>query len=105
MSDTNKSIEMSTRNDGKEWSYSLEKDGITKRCTVKEVENGYTVKINKYGYSKNKNGEEGEYMDETKEFISTQNPLEAENIEESISDAEALGNILQMKQAFGNFNY
>jgi len=105
MSNTNKSVEMSTRDDGKEWSYSIEKDGISKRCTVKEVENGYTIRISKYGYLEKEGEEKSDYIDETKEFIMQTNPLEAENIDESISDAETIGNIQQMKQAFGNFNY
>lgn len=105
MSNLNKSVEMSTRDDGKEWSYSIEKDGITKRCTVKEVENGYTVRINKYGNIETEGEKDSEWIDETKEFISKTNPLEAENLDESISDAETIGNIQQMKQAFGNFNY
>ena len=103
---SDKSVEISTRDDNKEWSYSTEDNGITKRCTVREVENGFTINISKYGYPKSDDGEkEGDYIDERKEFISKVNPLTAENLEESISDAETLGNIQTMKGAFSNFNY
>lgn len=103
MSEMNKSVEMSTRDDGKEWRYSVENNGITKTCTVKEVENGYTIRITKWG--RPDDDKDAEYTDDSKEFISTVNPLTAENLEESISDAETLGNIQTMKSAFSNFNY
>ena len=102
MNNTDKSVEISTRDNNKEWRYSSEKNGITKSCCVKQVENGYTVRISKYGRPNDK--EDSEYIDESKEFISKVNPLESQNVEESISDAEALANILEMKQVFGTFN-
>jgi len=101
MSDINKTIRVNINNGSKEWSYTMEKDDMTKTCSVVQAENGYIVKINKYGRSV----ADSEYVDESKEFIMEENPLEAENLDASISDAEALGNIMQMKQVFGNFNY
>lgn len=112
MSDMNKSVQITTReDDSKEWSYSVEEGGLNKRCTVTEAKNGYIVKVNIYGrpdsvgdneiYAK----EEASYIDETKEYISELNPLEVEDLTGVINDTEAQANIAQMKKVFDNFKY
>lgn len=62
--------------ENKKWEISESKDGITKRLCVEKVENGFII-------SKSKCGDvEGKYVDETKKYISTKNPLEKEEEKE-----------------------
>lgn len=68
--------ELTLKNSKKEYiSFSAreEKDGITKNINVKQVENGFVVDINMYGRV-TKGGKE-EYIDDSKTYISTTNPL------------------------------
>jgi len=55
------------------WEKSESIGNMTKRVSVKKVENGYVIEISKYGT------EEGseKYIDECKTYISTKNPLES----------------------------
>ena len=55
------------------WEKSESINGITKRVSVEQVENGFIVTMSKYGSS----SEEGsKYIDECKKYISKKNPLE-----------------------------
>ena len=54
----------------KEW----EKNGIRHSKEVKKVEGGYIIRENKYG--KPTDNPEAEYVDESKEYVSTENPFE-----------------------------
>jgi hypothetical protein len=65
-------------NESKKWEISETKDGITKRMCVEKVENGFIISKSKYG-NINDN-----YVDETKKYISTKNPLEKEEEKEEI---------------------
>lgn len=69
-----KSSKMSENN--KEWRISETKDGITKTLSVDKVENGFIITKSKYGNINDK------YVDETKKYISTKNPLEKKEEEE-----------------------
>lgn len=55
----------------KTWRRSIEKDGVTKSLSVREIENGFIVCYNKYGTDP----ETEKYIDITKEFFSKENPL------------------------------
>lgn len=54
----------------KEW----EKNGIRHSKEVKKVEGGYIIRENKYG--KPADDPEAEYINESKEYVSTENPFE-----------------------------
>jgi predicted membrane GTPase involved in stress response len=66
-------------------SKTIEKNGLTKRMEVEQVENGYIIRISKYG----KSPMDEAYIDECKTYISTENPLEKkkENKEISLNDS------------------
>lgn len=87
----NKTIKENTMEE--RMSYSSEKDGITKSVTVKKVENGYVICISKHGYKGDK------YMDETKEYISTKNPLEKKE-EEIETPLEAQKKVYDLLDGF-----
>lgn len=55
----------------KEW----KTNGLNHTKQVRKVEGGYIVTESKYGTPKD-GGEEAEYVDEHKEYVSTTNPLE-----------------------------
>lgn len=54
------------------WEKSESVNGITKRVSVREVENGFVISVSKYGHSE----KEDKYIDHSCEYISTKNPLE-----------------------------
>lgn len=54
----------------KEW----EKNGIRNSKEVRKVEGGYIIRESKYG--KPADDPEAEYIDESKEYVSTENPFE-----------------------------
>ena len=56
----------------KSWSKSVTKDEITKTVRVEECENGFYICISKHGDIN------GKWIDESKKYISTKNPLEGE---------------------------
>lgn len=61
--------------DKKRWEKSETADGITKRVSVEQVENGYIVSMEKYGKpSMDDDGDK--YTNECKKYISKKNPLE-----------------------------
>jgi hypothetical protein len=61
--------------DKKRWEKSETADGITKRVSVEQVENGYIVTMEKYGKpSMDDDGDK--YTNECKKYISKKNPLE-----------------------------
>jgi len=62
-----KQIEMS---EDKNWEISETKDGVTKRIKVEKAENGFIICKSKYGQVGEK------YIDESKKYISTKNPLD-----------------------------
>lgn len=62
----------------KKWEKSKEVDEITETKTVAQVENGYIIVIGKSGYKGE--GEEKEYFDESKAFISETNPLDEDDM-------------------------
>lgn len=97
-----KSISMENN---KEEKYSItkeiKKDGITKRLTVDQVENGFIICINKYGNKKNDEGK-NEYFDITKKYISETNPLEKEKKEETEISNEVSSN--SVIDAINNLN-
>lgn len=55
----------------KEW----KKNGINHSKQVRKLEGGYIITESKYGKPSD-GGEDAEYIDERKEYISTTNPLE-----------------------------
>jgi hypothetical protein len=61
--------------DKKRWEKSETSDGITKRVSVEQVENGYIVTMEKYG-KPSMDDEDGKYTNECKKYISKKNPLE-----------------------------
>ena len=56
----------------KSWRKSVEKDGVSKSVSVREVENGFVIDLEEYG------DHEGEWKSKCKTYISTKNPLEGE---------------------------
>lgn len=75
-----------------EWRYSMEEDNITKTFAVREIENGYLIKKNTYGTDP----ETDEYFDNDTEFYSEKNPLEDNNKDEALSEAESASNVKNM---------
>jgi len=70
-------IAKETMKDGTEsltYSKSWEKNGLSHRKEVRKVEGGYIVTESKYG--KPKDVEDAEYIDERREFVTTENPFE-----------------------------
>lgn len=55
----------------KEW----EKNGLNHSKQIRKVEGGYIITESKYGKPAD-GGEDAEYIDERKEYVSTTNPLE-----------------------------
>lgn len=66
---------------------------ITKSVCVEEVENGFIVTIDKYGYKGE--GENREYYSECKKYISEKNPLEGET--ETKEESEKTGLLEALK--------
>ena len=78
--------------DKKRWEKSETADGITKRVTVEQVENGYIVTMEKYGRA-SLDSDDSEYTNDCKKYISKKNPLEGmspktekESVEDKILD-------------------
>ncbi len=78
------SIEKQIGKDGKEslsYSKNWEKNGMNHRKEVKKVEGGYIITESKYGKPKD-GGEDAEYIDERREYVTTENPFEEKKEEE-----------------------
>ena len=76
----------------KRWEKSETADGITKRVSVEQVENGYIVTMEKYG-KLSMDDDDSKYTNDCKKYISKKNPLEGmapktekESIEDKILD-------------------
>ena len=70
-------ITKETLKDGTEnitYSKSWEKNGMNHRKEVRKVEGGYIVTMSKHG--KPKDQEDAEWIDERREFVTTENPFE-----------------------------
>jgi len=77
----------------KSWRKSIDKDGIHKSVSVEEAENGFVIRLCKYG------DEDGKYMNDEKVYISTKNPLEdADEVNEEI---DAKDEILKSMEQWG----
>jgi hypothetical protein len=81
------------KHDKKRWEKSETADGITKRVTVEQVENGYIVTMEKYGNSSLSEDDDSKYTNDCKKYISKKNPLEGmapktekESVEDKILD-------------------
>jgi hypothetical protein len=71
-------IAKETLKDGTEsitYSKSWEKNGMSCRKEVRKVEGGYIVTISKHGKPTDQ-GEDAEWIDERREFVTTENPFE-----------------------------
>ena len=66
------------------WEKSEEADGVKKTKTVAKVENGYIIITAKSGKRPRKDGEGDEYYDESKAFISKDNPLEEMDVQAGV---------------------
>jgi hypothetical protein len=78
--------------DKKRWEKSETADGITKRVSVEQVENGYIVTMEKYGRASDED-DDSKYTNDCKKYISKKNPLEGmapktekESVEDKILD-------------------
>ena len=76
----------------KRWEKSESADGITKRVSVEQVENGYIVTMEKYGRTSD-DEDDSKYTNDCKKYISKKNPLkgmapktEKESVEDKILD-------------------
>jgi hypothetical protein len=76
----------------KRWEKSESADGITKRVSVEQVENGYIVTMEKYGKASD-DEDDSKYTNDCKKYISKKNPLEGmapktekESVEDKILD-------------------
>ena len=79
--------------DKKRWEKSETADGITKRVSVEQVENGYIVTMEKYGRALSDEDDDSKYTNDCKKYISKKNPLEGmapktekESVEDKILD-------------------
>jgi hypothetical protein len=80
--------------DKKRWEKSESADGITKRVSVEQVENGYIVTMEKYGKPCiDDDKDDSKYTNDCKKYISKKNPLEGmapktekESVEDKILD-------------------
>jgi len=79
--------------DKKRWEKSETSDGITKRVSVEQVENGYIVTMEKYGKPSMDDEDDSKYTNDCKKYISKKNPLEGmapktekESVEDKILD-------------------
>jgi hypothetical protein len=61
-------------NESVSYEKSWEKNGIHHRREVKKVEGGYIIRESRYGTPKDV--EDAEYIDESREYVSTINPFE-----------------------------
>jgi len=78
-------IEKETGKDGSQsisYRKSWEKDGVNYNKEVRKVEGGYIIRESKYG--KPSDGEEGDYIDESKEYVSTTNPFSEKKEDENM---------------------
>ena len=76
----------------KRWRKEESVNGITKSLNVEEVENGYVIRVCKYGNDSTK--KDSKYIDEERTFISKENPLkELSPEEDEESDDFSLGSI------------
>ena len=78
--------------DKKRWEKSETADGVTKRVSVEQVENGYIVTMEKYG-KLSVDEDDSKYTNDCKKYISKKNPLEGmapktekESVEDKILD-------------------
>lgn len=78
--------------DKKRWEKSETADGVTKRVSVEQVENGYIVTMEKYGKALDED-DDSKYTNDCKKYISKKNPLEGmapktekESVEDKILD-------------------
>jgi hypothetical protein len=74
----NINISKSTDKNGNEsitYRKSWEKNGLSCSKEVRKVEGGYIVTESKYGKPKD-GGEDADYIDERKEFVTTENPFD-----------------------------
>jgi hypothetical protein len=86
-------IKLNTMSDNKKrWEKSETSDGITKRVSVEQVENGYIVTMEKYG-KLSVDEDDSKYTNDCKKYISKKNPLEGmapktekESVEDKILD-------------------
>jgi hypothetical protein len=86
-------IKLNNMSDNKKrWEKSETADGITKRVSVEQVENGYIVTMEKYGKASN-DEDDSKYTNDCKKYISKKNPLEGmapktekESVEDKILD-------------------
>jgi hypothetical protein len=86
-------IKLNTMSDNKKrWEKSESADGITKRVSVEQVENGYIVTMEKYGKASD-DEDDSKYTNDCKKYISKKNPLEGmapktekESVEDKILD-------------------
>jgi hypothetical protein len=58
-------------------------DGVTREVSVRKAENGYVTTINKWGNRKDSEGND-EYFDESKVYISKENPLDKKEADDGI---------------------
>lgn len=76
-------LEKETNKDGSEsisYRKSWEKNGINHIKEVRKVEGGYIIRESKYG--KPSDEEDAEYIDESKEYVSTTNPFDEKKEDE-----------------------
>jgi hypothetical protein len=86
-------IKLNNMSDNKKrWEKSESADGITKRVSVEQVENGYIVTMEKYGKASD-DEDDSKYTNDCKKYISKKNPLEGmapktekESVEDKILD-------------------
>lgn len=60
------------------YSKSWEENGIRFNKSIRQVEGGYIINESKYGKPKD-GGENAEYIDENKEYVTTENPFKGED--------------------------
>lgn len=78
-------VEKETKKDGSEsisYRKSWEKNGLNHSKEVRKVEGGYIIRESKHGKPKDA-GDDAEWIDETKEYVSTTNPFDEKKKEDN----------------------
>jgi len=87
----NKGFSLEKENKSKEsYNKSITKDGITKEVSVREVENGFLIRLTKFGEYPNEKTGKKEYNHYEKEYISKTNPFEEDPQRRKLDEMDGL---------------
>ena len=67
------------------WRKSVQRNGITESIEVKQVENGFIIRKERYGEDLNSKSP-NKWISESKEYVSKENPLAEEEIDDDFEN-------------------